>query len=153
MMNNEIKKENFEFDSFYSQATAQLLDKIKDDDELLQFIGLYSKSSKVVLYEKMLIGFSYVSSGSWPEIQIAILKEFRNRGYGKALTDRLVRDCFEQNCMGVKLLIDKDNEISMKSAEACGFYREDNEELNPLNKEDKYYTYIKRNPNYRKIGR
>ena len=134
-----------------------LLDDMKDDESLKTFFQYKEeKNVKIVMYEGKIIGLtSTIFNGRIPELQAAIFKKYQKQGFGTALLNKLTKIYFEENYPMVILKIDKNNLNAINQVSKTGFLRDNNEEINPNNKEGKFYTFYKINYNYKKelLGR
>ena len=148
-MDKIIDKNSFKYVKINS-CDFDVQEKIKDDQELLRFINANSNETRVIFYKDVPIGFKCETSYfGVPEFQCALFKEFRGMGIANYLLEDFRDRKFKENYRAISLLIHKDNEASIKSARKNGFILDDtNEELNPVNKEDMYYTFYSFNANY-----
>lgn len=150
----EYKEKDFKYQRLYD-VNFDINDYIKDDKDLLKFINAFQKNSEVIFYKDNPIGFQHESSYmGLPEFQCALFKKYRGFGISTYLLNQFQKQKFEENNPSIVLLIDKNNEISIKNAIKNGFRLDDyEEEFNPINKNSTYYVYYKNNPNYIRKGR
>lgn len=136
--------EKFEFRKIRPEE-YELIEKMQQDEGFNKYFVPDNKMD-LVLLNGNIIGVFYLSGSYTPELQIGILPEYRNKGYAVKLTEQIVGELFSEGISQVNLKIHKDNKASLNLAKKCGFHIDwENEELNPENKEDMYYTLYKRN--------
>ncbi len=125
-----------------------LYDEFKNDEELKKYINFNMKRLINILASKqMIIGFFEVlySKGD-PEIQYAVIKSQRGKGYGKILLKKATEYCMQSDNQKIYLSIDAQNIPSIMTAKSVGYKIDDNFELDSNNR----ITYSKINPLYRR---
>ncbi|HOP65910.1 MAG TPA: GNAT family N-acetyltransferase [Bacilli bacterium] len=133
----------------YVEKIIDDLAQLRKENDGKSFIEFSEKSTKLFAHKGIIKGFCNVHFiGGIPYLDVFVFKEYRGQGLGPLVTKKLKQQLFDQGYGAVGLIIHKDNKTALKSAEKSGFYMiPDNEEFNPENKEDIYYTYIARNYN------
>lgn len=124
--------ENGVSSSKYIHQIKERLEKSKEDNTLFN-------SAFIVLDEKNPVGYLFISSMINDEvfIEYSVLKEQRQKGYGKRIVNEISDYLFENNNIkSIILDIDPSNKNSMLLASSCGFFfdEEDYEERNYVGK-------------------
>ena len=105
----------------------------------------------LIFYIGRIIGFhTTIISGRGLQLQYGILEEFRNKGFGTAVLNKLVAEYFENGYESIMLRIKGDNEASIALAQKCGFKLDDTKEyINFM--PDEYYNFYKQNTAIKKM--
>ncbi len=141
------KIKNYDIKIANGEEKKRLEEVSKLDKDLNKYITYSSKTPAVLfLYDNEVIGFYSVANrfGN-PEIQGAILKEYRNQGHGKELLRTATEQCMTPNNQKIYLSIKSDNLASINVAKEIGYYRDYDFEDREL---DDNITYSMLNPLY-----
>lgn len=137
------------YDEKYNQIKEELENGISSSKYIHQIKERLENSNKkdktiynsafIVLEEKNPIGYLFISSMINDEvfIEYSILKEYRQKGYGKKVVNEISDYLFENNNIkSIILDIDPSNKNSMLLASSCGFFfdEDDYEERNFVGK-------------------
>ena len=144
MMNKEINFRKI------NKNDDELVKNILKDKTITNNVPFHPKKSNLFLVDGKVIGFYNIESiHGYPEIQYAILKEYRNLNYGTILLGKLTNLIFQKNSSSrIYLMIHKENIFSLKAAKRNGYFID--EELQRLSFDADvdfpYYYFIKENP-------
>lgn len=143
-MNNKIKYRH------YKKSDTPFLDIIYQDKNIMANIPFNKKKSYLFLIDNNIVGFFNVEKlHGYPEIQYAILKEYRNLGLGSMLLENLTTLMFlNTNCEKIYLMINRKNTPSLKVASKNGYQIDYDLESNDI--DFPYYNLYKNNPYYEK---
>ncbi len=107
------------FQEINKDKTALLLAKITDD-EMTKYVEFYQKNSLVAIENNNIVAIAQINNfmGSYSEIRMSVLKQYRNQGYGKTVFENLLFYCLDNyDPEMIVTLIDKNNIASIKCVE------------------------------------
>lgn len=128
----------------------EIIRKIVKDKTIMNNVPFHSKKSQFFLVNGEIVGFYNIEKiHDCPEIQYAILKEYRNLNYGSLLLQKITSWIFENSDTNkIYLMIHKQNVSSMKVAIKSG-YRMDEElqyQVFLADLDFPYYYFMRKNP-------
>lgn len=140
----EIKLETLILSRYNEEKHKDLKDQLEKGESSSRFIHEIAKrldnstfckenifqSAFVVLDDNLPIGYVYISSNRNDEVflECSILKQFRNKGYGKRLLNELGDYLFEEhNIRCIKGDVDPSNKNSQMMLESCGYLFDEEE--------------------------
>lgn len=132
------------------KSDHEIVRKIVKDKTIMKNVPFHSKKSHFFLVNGEIVGFYNIEKiHDYPEIQYAILKEYRNLNYGSLLLEKITSLIFEDSDVNrIYLMIHKQNISSMKVAIKNG-YRMDEElqyQAFLADLDFPYYYFMRKNP-------
>ena len=117
--------ENGESNSkFISKIGDRLL--VSRQTNFLEFSNAY-----LILYDDNIVGYLYLTAkskvGEYIYLEMSILKEYRKKHLGRNLLEEITNYIYYENdnLKEIRFSIDRSNVPSMKIAQTCGFYSDD----------------------------
>lgn len=137
----------------YIPSYDKYFEQMKDDNTMKEFVYFTPSDSNLIFYDDTFIGFYkalYDEDENSVELFIGIAKEFRGKGIGSYVINKLSDSTFQNNanCESIDLSIDKDNISSIAMALKSNYQRNlsKEEELRKFN-DDRTMVFTRYNPN------
>lgn len=136
------------------KSDHEIIRKIIKDKTIMKNVPFHFKKSHFFLVNGEIVGFYNIEQiHDYPEIQYAILKEYRNLNYGSLLLEKITSLIFENSDINrIYLMIHKENLSSIKVAIKNG-YRIDEElqyQAEMADLDFPYSYFMKKNPYLKK---
>lgn len=126
----------------YRKEIDKINKEIFEERKTTNLSYLEEKNTKLVIHNNNVIGFASIKTvGMLAKLQYGILKEYRNKGYGTALLNKLIKNTYDHGCSRIELMIAPQNKASQNLAHKCGFYVD----YDNYNEDAMYITYYKNN--------
>lgn len=128
----------------------EVVRRILKDKTITKNVPFHPKRSRFFLVNGEIVGFYNMEQiHNCPEIQYAILKEYRNLNYGSFLLEKLTYLLFKsEEVPNIYLMIDKQNLSSIRVATKNGYQIDEEMQILSENAdlEFPYYYFMKKNP-------
>ncbi|MDG5471905.1 GNAT family N-acetyltransferase [Jeotgalibacillus sp. ET6] len=141
-----LKKEEFPFlremlyESIYISPNKPPVDELLEKEGIKKYIENWGRQGDAVLlavdeqnrpagaiwhrvFSKEDPGYGFVDE-SIPEIGMAVIKQARGKGAGRALLDTMILSAQKQGYRGLSLSVDPENEPAVKLYEKAGFVKQ-----------------------------